>query len=307
MMVGTGVGANLGIIIKGGRPLETAQKINTMIFDKTGTLTKGRMGISAVYILLKSRPLNETELLSVIVSAEKNSKHPIAKSIVEYAEKNTIPNYHLEVHKFEDLPSLGIKCVVKNPINGLSTSVLIGNFKSMERNDILISEEHLETFNKHTSRGETAIFAAFNGEIAGMIAVSDVIRSEAVNTVSCLKKMGIKVVMVTGDQESTARAIARQCQIVDIYAGVSPAGKKQIVEKLQSEGNIVAMVGDGINDSACLAQADIGIAVSGGTDVAIDAASIVLIRPDLMDVVTAIDLSKAIMNRIRLNFAFAIV
>lgn len=301
------MGANLGIIIKGGRPLETAHKIDTIIFDKTGTLTTGRMGISAVYILLESRALNETELLSVIVSAEKNSKHPIAKSIVEYAEKNTIPNYHYEVHHFEDLPSLGIKCIVKNPINGISTSVLIGNMKSMEKNNIILSMEHIEKFDRHTSRGETAIFAAFNGEMAGMIAVSDVIRSEAVTTVSSLEKMGIKVLMVTGDQESTARAIARECQITDIYAGVTPAGKKLIVEKFQAEGHIVAMVGDGINDSASLAQADIGIAVCGGTDVAIDAASIVLIRPDLMDVVTSIDLSKKIMNRIWLNFAFATV
>jgi Cu+-exporting ATPase len=306
-MVGTGVGASLGIIIKGGRPLETAHKIDSIIFDKTGTLTTGRMGISAIYILLKSRSITETELLSVIISAEKNSKHPVAKSIVKYAEENTIPNYHYEVERFEDMPSLGIKCIVKNPINGLSTSVVIGNFKSMEKNNIQIYDEHLIQFNKHTNLGETAIFAAFNGEIAGMIAVSDVIREESANTVSCLQKMGIKVLMVTGDQESTARAIGRQCQIDDIYSGVTPGGKKLIVEKLQSEGHIVAMVGDGINDSASLAQADIGIAVSGGTDVAIDAASIVLVRPDLFDVVTAIDLSKTIMNRIWLNFAFAVV
>lgn len=301
------MGANLGIIIKGGRPLETAHKIDCIIFDKTGTLTTGRMGISAIYVLLKSRSMTETELLSVIISAEKNSKHPVAKSIVEYAEKNTIPNYHYEVQRFEDMPSLGIKCIVKNPINGLSTSVVIGNFKSMEKNNIPIFEEHMEQFNKHTYLGETVIFAAFNGEIAGIIAVSDVIRAESANTVSCLQKMGIKVLMVTGDQESTARSIGRQCQIDDIYAGVTPGGKKLIVERLQSEGHIVAMVGDGINDSASLAQADIGIAVSGGTDVAIDAASIVLVRPDLIDVVTAIDLSKTIMNRIWLNFVFAIV
>ena len=304
-MVGTGVGASLGIVIKGGRPLETAHKVNTIIFDKTGTLTTGKMGIDAVYVLFKSRTLSETELLSIVVTAEKNSKHPIAKSIVEYAEKNTVPNYHYEVQNFEDLPALGIKCIVKNPINSISTSVVIGNIKVMENNNIVLSEDHMDKFHLHAGRGQTSIFAAFNGEIAGMIAVSDVLRLEASAAVSSLEKMGIKVLMVTGDQESTARMIGRECHIVDIYAGVTPAGKKQIVEKLQSEGRIVAMVGDGLNDSASLAQADIGIAVAGGTDVAIDAANIVLMRPDLMDVVTAIDLSKTIMRRIWLNFAFA--
>ena len=304
-MVGTGVGAELGIVIKGGGPLETAHKINTIIFDKTGTLTTGKMGIVAVHILLKSRQLTETELLSIVVVAEKNSQHPIAQSIVQYAKDNLIANYHYKMQSFEDLPGLGIRCTVENPINSISTSVLLGNIAFMKKNHMSVTSEQMALLQVHAGRGETVIFAAFDGEIAGMIAVSDVIRPESRAAVTELKKMGINIIMVTGDQEMTANVIGRQCGITKIHASVTPGGKKKIVEKLQSQGHIVAMVGDGINDSACLAQSDLGIAVSSGTDVAIDAASIVLMRSDLTDVVVAIDLSKTIMKRIWLNFSFA--
>ena len=307
VMVGTGVGASHGIMIKGGRPLETAHRIDTMVFDKTGTLTTGQMGVVAVYVVSQDRSLSESVFVSIVGAAEANSEHPIAKSIAKYAKEYASGNLNgYKVSGFESVSGQGIVCNVSNS-KSKGIKLHIGNVKFLKANGISVNQEFMEMSQIHASQGHSVVYASFDGELAGMIAVADTIRPESRTTIMALENMGISVVMVTGDQELTARVIGRQCGIQQIHSAVSPGGKRQIIQEMQNQGKVVAMVGDGINDSACLAQADIGIAVYGGTDVAIEAANIVLMRPDLLDVVVAIDLSRTILKRIWLNFAFASV
>ncbi|KAJ3130475.1 hypothetical protein HK098_000040 [Nowakowskiella sp. JEL0407] len=496
VMVGTGVGAKLGILIKGGGPLEVGCRVTKFVFDKTGTLTYGKLGVVASYQnLFKNESdsnfgdaidnkrnktgANETAMKAIgkssdldlwfweiVGAAEASSEHPVGKAIANHAkdllrmERNE--TFEAELSNFEAVPGLGIKCsvmsVLKSPpahleTTGFGVEVLIGNELWMAQHNIELS--HLDTVvrrTRHEGMGHTVVFVALNRKPMGLIALADGVKPESIVAVNALKKMGISVCMVTGDQETTARVIAKQCGITEVYAGVSPAGKKTIIERFQSEVvdgssfdedddqpiilktigpvrreidmeagtsdpdideemdqigeelesrgmfsliakkskmlgkkltssqsellgretwterlsrwpwpfyllvsgiqryealnnpakrkrksqpescfggwmrnissaipglksknddesqfHVVAMVGDGVNDSAAMAQSDLGIAVFGGTDVAIEAANVVLMKPDLLDVVVSLDLSRVIISRIRANFAWATI
>ncbi|KAI8918974.1 hypothetical protein DFJ77DRAFT_452631 [Powellomyces hirtus] len=311
VMVGTGVGAQLGILIKGGGPLETAHRVTKFVFDKTGTLTLGKL--SVVNCELASTSITQREFFGLVGAAEANSEHPLGKAIAKHGKELLgIATYPHTVENWEAVMGSGVQCtVLPLPTSKYLTEpikVLIGNAKFLASNNCdAIPASFLTSQKAQESAGHTVIFVAFNNIPTGLIALADTLKPSAAPTIHALQKMGIQVAMVTGDQHLTALSIARQCGIptTHIHAGVTPSGKKSLVHQFQEEGHVVAMVGDGINDSASIAQADMGIAVFGGTDVAVEAASVVLMRDELADVVTAIDLSRVIFRRIRLNFIWA--
>ncbi|KAJ8329251.1 Cu(2+)-transporting P-type ATPase [Batrachochytrium dendrobatidis] len=316
VMVGTGVGAKLGILIKGGGPLEMAHKISKIVFDKTGTLTKGKMSLveMCVYPIPDIPKLTEKMLLGMVGAAENNSEHPLGKSIAIHARQRLMLPQHAAfsetISDFHAVPGSGISCHVSNTAFSKTESYVlqIGSHQYLSKqHHIQFTDVHMATKVKHEKQGRTVIFAAVNGHLAGLFALADILKSESLLVVRALQRMKVQVAMVTGDQEYTAHAIAKQCGITEVHFGTSPQGKKRLIEAMQNEGHIVAMVGDGINDSASLAQSDMGIAVYGGTDVAVEAASVVLMRPDLTDVVTAMDLSRTIFRRIWINFIWASV
>ena len=303
VMVGTGVGAQLGILIKGGEPLETAQKITKVVFDKTGTLTIGQMSVISFDIFPGSgMKVSKSELIDLVGMVEANSEHPIGKSIYAYCR----PSNKQKILECESIAGSGIFATIIDS-RQIKRELAIGNLVFLkERNcEAFSSSINLESFQKHhASQGRTVIFIGIDSIITACVSLADSIKPEAPGVIKCLEKMGIQVAMITGDQLLTAQAIGQSLGIREIHAGISPAGKQQLIKEMQLT-DVVAMVGDGVNDSASLAQSDMGIAVYGGTDVALAAASVVLMRPDLRDVVTAIDLSRTIMRRIWINFAFA--
>ncbi|RIA81458.1 E1-E2 ATPase-domain-containing protein [Glomus cerebriforme] len=324
VMVGTGVGAQNGILIKGGKSLESGYKITKVVFDKTGTLTKGKLDVTRYELMNDNLEFTHEIFFALVGAAESLSEHPYGKAIVSYAKQLLdVENLDANISNFEAIAGLGIKCnVVLNrsyssvpPMTentstiGKSYKVLVGNVKFlMQQNQIDIPSNSIKFKENQERLGRTVVSVAIDNKFVGLICLSDTIKPEAKLAVGALHSMGIKVAMVTGDQQLTAEAIASQCGITEIHAGVSPKGKTLIVKSLQHEGvnrNVVAMVGDGINDSPALAAADVGIALCSGTDVAIEAADIVLMRNDLIDVVAAFDLSRSIFNRIRLNFIWA--
>lgn len=294
IMVGTGKGAEYGILIKGGEALETAHKINTVIFDKTGTLTKGKPTVTDI---LPLETTDETALLQLVASAEKNSEHPLGQAIVQYAEEKQIPL--LPVSKFQSVTGRGIQCLYEEK------ELFIGNFAFMQENGVLLPEDAKQKGDRLADEGKTPMYAALEGRLKGLIAVADVVKENSRKTVQKLHQMGIEVAMLTGDNEKTANAIAKQVGIDRVLAEVLPGDKAGEVKKLQNEGKRVAMVGDGINDAPALAQADIGIAIGSGTDVAMESADIVLMRSDLADVPTAILLSKKTIKNIKENLFWA--
>ena len=306
VMVGTGVGAQHGILIKGGEPLETAQKITKIVFDKTGTLTIGEMSVMNFDVfagVLQKLGVNKADIIDIVGFVEGNSEHPIGKSIHAYCRPS---NKHVMV-ECESVPGAGMFASIVAGSRQVTHSVAIGNLQFLmeERQFSAPPSINLTQIQEyHASQGRTVVFVGMDGLLVACISLADTIKPEAPGVIKCLDKMGIKVAMITGDQLLTAQAIGHSLGIKEIHAGVSPAGKQQLVREMQLT-DVVAMVGDGINDSASLAQSDMGIAVFGGTDVALAAASVVLMRPDLRDVVTAIDLSRTIMRRIWINFAFA--
>lgn len=300
VMVGTGVGANYGILIKGGGPLEMARKITKIVFDKTGTLTNGIMNVEDFAILRDG--VGKQSMVAMVGLIEMNSEHPIGKAIVRYAEQANKDD--IELTFCESVPGSGMRATVMNLIDDKTYRFVIGNTTFMRENGCLVDTDLDSIQRQHQLQGRTVIFVALDGCIHAMVALADTIKPEAKAVVRHLLKMGIKVAMVTGDQLVTATKIADQCGIKEVFAGQSPKQKQELVKKMQKFDK-VGMVGDGVNDSASLAQADIGMAVYGGTEVAIEAASIVLMRNDLCDVVTAIDLSRTIMRRIYINFGFA--
>ncbi|CAG8525651.1 18316_t:CDS:2 [Racocetra fulgida] len=323
VMVGTGVGAQNGILIKGGSSLESGYKVNHVIFDKTGTLTKGQLDVAYFELLTNNLEITKETFFAIVGAAETFSEHPYGKAIVNYGKQLLeIDNYDAEITDFEAITGQGIKCnVILNtsysevpPITSVTSTVgkpfkvLVGNIKLIsEEHQILIPPSATEIEERHQTLGRTVVFVAINNELAGLICLSDIIKPEAKIAVAALHKMGIEVTMVTGDRLLTAQSIANSCGITNIQAGVSPKGKTLIVKSIQQKGsgNVVAMVGDGINDSPALAAADVGIALCSGTDVAIEAADMVLMRSDLLDVVAALDLSRTIFRRIRLNYVWA--
>ncbi len=293
IMVGTGKGAENGILIKGGEALEIAHKINTIVFDKTGTITEGKPTVTDILVTAGTK---EEQLLQIAASAEKSSEHPLGQAIVAKAEAKGYDI--LKVDSFTSITGRGIEALISGQ------TVLAGNRKLMEERNIGLNDLELAS-DRLAEEGKTPMYIALDGELAGIIAVADVVKQSSRAAIDSLHKMGIEVAMITGDNKRTAAAIARQVGIDRVLAEVLPQDKASEVKKLQEMGRKVAMVGDGINDAPALAQADIGIAIGSGTDVAMESADIVLMRSDLMDVPTAIHLSKKTILNIKENLFWA--
>ncbi|XP_052281912.1 copper-transporting ATPase 1-like isoform X3 [Dreissena polymorpha] len=355
VMVGTGIGATNGILIKGGEPLEITHKVKAVVFDKTGTVTHGVARVARVAMFVEEKVCSFIELIAIAGSAEASSEHPIASAIVKYAKETLKADTLGRTGDFQAVPGCGLKCSVTNveslltdldlealnnrkntqgslrvkidnvmydttmenlDIQALNVgaataskvyTVLIGNREWMRRNGLTVTEKMDTTMSGHEEQGHTAVLCAIDGNIIAMLAVADTVKSEAHLAISTLKEMGLQVILLTGDNQKTARAIARQVGIQKVFAEVLPSHKVKKIKQLQKQGLKVAMVGDGVNDSPALAQADVGIAIGTGTDVAVEAADIVLIKNDLLDVTAAIQLSKKTVNRIRFNFVAACI
>ncbi|WP_286947555.1 copper-translocating P-type ATPase, partial [Acetobacterium sp. UBA5834] len=293
IMVGTGKGAEYGILIKGGEALETTHLIDTIVFDKTGTITEGKPEVTDI---VTANGIERDWLLQIAASAEKGSEHPLGEAIVRGAQKENMET--LKIDTFKAIPGYGIEVEVDG------SRLLLGNRKMMDENSIsLITLE--EESDRLAEEGKTPMYIAMDGTLSGIIAVADVVKASSKAAIAKLHEMGIEVAMITGDNKKTAEAIAKQVGIDRVLAEVLPQDKSNEVKKLQAEGRKVAMVGDGINDAPALAQADIGIAIGSGTDVAMESADIVLMRSDLMDVPTAIKLSKSTIRNIKQNLVWA--
>jgi P-type Cu+ transporter len=294
IMVGTGKGAENGILIKGGEALETAHKLNAIVFDKTGTLTNGQ---PVVTDLIPFGEYKDDEVLRLAASLEKGSEHPLAEAVVNKAAETALDL--TKVENFQAIPGHGVHGLLSGK------EILFGNRKLMVENglDPFVHEDKIAALE---TEGKTVMILAEKAELIGLVAVADTIKASTREAVAKLKEMGITVAMITGDNERTAEAIAKQAGIEVVLAEVLPEDKAREVKKLQDSGKIVAMVGDGINDAPALAQADVGIALGSGTDVAIEAGEIVLIKDDIRDVVTAIELSRATIRKIRSNMFWAL-
>ncbi|SEK57323.1 Cu+-exporting ATPase [Carnobacterium iners] len=293
IMVGTGKGAENGVLIKSGGALETTHKIKTIVFDKTGTITEGKPKVTDI---LTVNGFSETNLLILAASAEKGSEHPLGEAIVNGAKER-----NLELRKtesFNAIPGLGIEVSIDGQ------HLLLGNKKLMDERQISLGNL-AKSSDELASQGKTPMYISKDGKIAGIIAVADTVKKNSLKAIEKLHRMGIEVAMITGDNKRTAEAIAKQVGIDRVLSEVLPEDKGNEVKKLQAEGKKVAMVGDGINDAPALAQADIGIAIGSGTDVAMESADIVLMRSDLMDVPTAVELSKETIKNIRENLFWA--
>ncbi|GAB4577378.1 MAG: heavy metal translocating P-type ATPase [Anaerolineales bacterium] len=295
LTTGIGLGAQNGILIRSGDALQAAEKLNAVILDKTGTITFGKPSLTDVVL---APGQDEIEVLRLAASVEKSSEHPLALAIVEGAQARGL-NLS-DVQTFDAIPGHGVSATVEG------RHVLIGNLKLMNREGILLGD--LEEKSKALADdGKTPMYVALDGNAAGIIAVADTVKEDSKAAIAALKKMGLEVVMITGDNERTANAIARQVGVERVLAEVLPQDKAFNVQKLQLEGKKVAMVGDGINDAPALAQADIGLAIGTGTDVAIEASDITLIKGSLMGVVTAIQLSRATMRNVYQNLVGAFI
>lgn len=292
IMVGTGKGAEMGILIKGGEPLETAHKINAVVFDKTGTITEGKPKLTDI---LSEGNYTEEELLILAASAEEHSEHPLGEAIASFAKDK---NKNLKkVEYFNSLTGMGLEAKIDEK------TIYIGNQKLMEKYEI-------RNFSKENAlnlslQGKTPMYIAINGKYEGLIGVADTIKESSKLAVDQLKKLGIKVLMITGDKLETAKAIGKEAGIEEVLAEVLPEDKSNEIKKLQKEGYVVAMVGDGINDAPALVQSNIGIGIASGTDVAMESADIVLMRNNLQDVPRAIALSKATIKIIKQNLFWA--
>jgi Cu+-exporting ATPase len=293
IMVGTGKGAEYGILIKGGHALETTHKLDTVVLDKTGTITKGRPAVTDIVTI---NGFSADRLLSIAASAEKGSEHPLGEAIVEEARRRNAT--WATVTNFNAIPGLGISVVVDD------LKILLGNAKLMKENAQSLARVESSAA-ELAGDGKTPMFISVDGEIAGIIAVADVVKEGSRNAIAALQGQGIEVVMLTGDNERTAQAIASQVGVKRVVAEVMPDEKADVVKQLQAEGRTVGMVGDGINDAPALVQADVGIAIGTGTDIAIESADITLISGELEGVVTAIALSKSTIRNIKQNLFWA--
>ena len=294
VMVGTGLGAQNGILYKNATALEQAAKLQAIIFDKTGTLTEGKPQV--VEIVEAGNPLTQEELLRLVASAEQSSEHPLAQAIVDKAKAQNAP---LEgATGFDAIPGHGMKAIVAGK------TLLVGNRKLMRDNKIAM-DGYEERASSLEGGGRTVVYTAVDGKFAGMIAIADAVRANAKQAVEQLTSMGVQVAMLTGDNRATAERIAGELGIKTVFAEVLPGQKADKVKELQSQGKLVAMVGDGINDAPALAQADVGIAIGAGTDVAMETADVVLMKSDPFDVIGAITLSRATLRKMHQNLWWA--
>ena len=293
IMVGTGKGAENGILIKGGQPLEQACKITTVVFDKTGTLTEGKPSLTDIL----PNGAEKDELARLAASAEAASGHPLSEAVVQYAVKNRLELSSAE--NYANLEGKGISAEVDGK------KLLVGNRRLMDEADIAVPDEFTERAERLADLGKTPMYCAADGQFIGLIAAADTIKKESLEAIAELHRMGIKTLMLTGDNTRTARAVAGELNIDSFIAEVLPEEKAAHIKRLQQDGEVTAMAGDGINDAVALTQADVGIAVGQGTDVAIECADIVLIKDDLRDVCKAVRLSKATIRNIKQNLFWA--
>lgn len=291
LIVGIGRGAKLGILIKSGKALETAGKTTTVILDKTGTITEGRPDLSGI-ILAKNTPFTENQLLAMAAAAEQNSEHPLADAVVRAAKERNLTLS--EVDDFKALPGHGVFCRIHGK------EFILGNMSFMQTHKIDISAVD-------TSGSDSMILAAYDDKLIGVIRIADRIKPSTEEAIAGLHKLGVKVVMLTGDHKAVAASIARSLKIDEFYAELLPNAKAEVIQRIQQKGERTAMVGDGINDAPALAQADTGIAIGSGTDIAIESADIVLMQSDLREVPAAIALSRATMRIIRENLFWAFI
>ncbi|MGF1541113.1 MAG: heavy metal translocating P-type ATPase [Pleurocapsa sp.] len=298
VMVGTGKGAENGILIKGAESLELAHKIQTIVLDKTGTITQGKPTVTDYQAVRGITNSAELKLLRLVAAVERNSEHPLAEAVIKYAQSQQIDIP--ESHDFEAVAGSGVQGTVSDRLIQIGTQCWMKELGI--KTDAL--EEQKDSWE---AEAKTVVLIAIDGELEGIIAIADAIKPSSPSAVRALRNLGLEVVMLTGDNQKTAEAIAREVGIVRVEAQVRPDQKAEKVRELQQEGKIVAMVGDGINDAPALAQADVGIAIGTGTDVAIAASDITLISGELQGIVTAIKLSKATINNIRQNLFFAFI
>ncbi|MBS7621153.1 copper-translocating P-type ATPase, partial [Candidatus Bathyarchaeota archaeon] len=294
ILAGVGKGAEYGILLRGGEYVEKARKLTTVVFDKTGTLTKGEPSVTDI---IAFKGYKESEVLLFSAIAEKGSEHPLAEAILKKAgEANlSVP----DADAFEAIPGHGVRA------HYMGKTILFGNRRLMQINKIHVQKEVENHLTLLEEQGKTAMILAIDGKIGGIVAAIDTLKDHSKEAITKLKNMGLEIIMLTGDNERTAKAIAQQLRIDKVFANVLPWEKVDVIKKLQKEGRVIAMVGDGINDAPSLAQADIGIAIGSGTDIAKETGGIVLVKDDLRDVARAIVLSKATMKKIRSNLFWA--
>ncbi|HKG13409.1 MAG TPA: heavy metal translocating P-type ATPase [Pyrinomonadaceae bacterium] len=293
VMVGTGRGAEVGVLIRGGEALETAQNIQTVVLDKTGTITEGRPGVTDVFA---SEGFDEDELLRLAASVERASEHPLGESIVRHAEERGLALARAE--NFDTVAGQGVEADVEG------RRVTVGNLKLVSARGVIV-DGLVGRAASLAGEAKTPVYVAVEGHAAGLLGIADRVKTESAGAIASLKALGLEVVMLTGDDRRTAEAVAREVGVERVLAEVLPEGKADALRRLQSEGKRVAMVGDGINDAPALAQADVGIAMGTGTDVAIEAADVTLVRGSLRGVVTAFALSRATMRVIKQNLFWA--
>jgi Cu+-exporting ATPase len=295
IMVGIGKGAEAGILVKNAEALEKLEKVNTLVVDKTGTLTEGQPKLRQVIAI---QPGKEVDILRMGAAVEQNSEHPLAAAIVQFAQEQslTLP----KVENFQSITGEGVRG------NIMGQDVLVGKLTFLQNNkvDISLLEEKAQTSQK---QAQTVLFIAINGEAAGLLIVTDPIKSSTPQAIDALHQLGLKIIMLSGDNQQAVHAVAEKLKIDEFHSGVAPQNKQEFVKKVQSNNKWVAMAGDGINDAPALAAADVGIAMGTGTDVAMESADVTLVKGDLMGIVRAIHLSRAMMTNIRQNLFFAFI
>ena len=296
LMMGAGKGAENGILYKGGEHIEIANKVNTIVFDKTGTLTVGKPSVTDIVLLKKD--IDEKEFLRLAATAESGSEHPLAQAVINRAKRGNISTANPD--SFEAFSGHGLKAIYSN------REIMIGNRKMMEDNRIQIPKIVDKKLSVFEQEGKTAVLVAVDNSLSGIMAISDTIKDGAKDVVKSLKNKGVEVIMLTGDNQRTANAVASKIGIDRVLAQVLPNQKEEVISKLKAQENkVVAMVGDGINDAPALARADLGIAIGSGTDVAKETGGIILIKDDIRDVVTALDLGKKTVSKIKQNLFWA--
>lgn len=297
VMVGVGKGAQSGVLIKNAEALENMNKMNVLITDKTGTITEGKPSVEKVVSFYESEKKNN--LLQKIASINQSSEHPLAEAVVNFAKNQKLKLTNVE--NFENVPGKGVLGKIDKE------QVALGNDKLMKQLDILISPEQKKEIIREQKQGKTVSYIAINNKIAGFVTITDPIKKTSIAAVKELQNQGIEIIMITGDNENTAKAVANQLNLTDFKAGFLPQDKLEFIKELQSRGKIVAMAGDGINDAPALAQANVGIAMGTGTDIAIESAKITLVKGDLQGIVKAKKLSHAVMKNIKQNLFFAFI